>query len=222
VNPGTRAERFPFRWEIQNFVKQYVDDGPHDFPEKISTLLALDRRLEIGFENLDASFRYIGPQSFTYDTIDPYKVFLLNCVYHLCACVLHSSIVPLFSTAASDPQISKKFVRMSAGEAFKHSMLIIDMAAGFLSISPDISRLSSVTGYALFVSSSVQFKSLSAQGRLYNQRTSRFNAALLILKHLKGYWRPLQGLVHTHIPCLSTPLIEIVDEPWYSFLLGKH
>jgi hypothetical protein len=217
----TGTERF-FRWEIQNFVKQHVDSDLHDFPKKISTLLALDRHLEIGFENLHTDFRYIGPQSFANDTIDPYKVFLLNCVYHLCACVLHSTIVPVFSTAASDPQISKKFVRLSAEESVKHSMLIIDMAAAFLSISPDISRLSSVTGYALFVSSSIQFKSLSAQGILHNQRISRFNAALLILKHLKVYWHPLRGLVHTHIPCLSTPLIGIVDEPWYSFLLSKH
>jgi hypothetical protein len=122
-------------------------------------------------------------------------LFSLHCIYHLCACILHSSIVPIFSSVASDPQISKRFISMSAKEAIKHSTIVVDMATTFLNICTDATRLSGITGYALFVSSSVQFKSLSAQGKLQSHGVGRCNAALLILQHLKEYSRPLQGIV---------------------------
>ena len=96
----------------------------------------------------------------------------------------------------SDPQISKKLTRMSAEEAIKHSIAVIDMATTFLNLRLDESRLSGVIGYALFVSSSVQFKSLSAQDKLRSQGTSRCNAAILILRRLKDFSRPLQCIVY--------------------------
>jgi len=191
---GELVKIFSLWWEIQHFVKQYVDNYPGDSLKRISTLLALDRRLEIFFENLHPDFRYLGLSSFTSLKTDPCRLFSLHCIYHLCACVLHSSIVPIFSGTPSDPQISKKLARMSAEEAVKHSMITIDMAMAFLSICPDKSRLSGITGYALFVSSTVQFKSLSAQGKLQSQGTSRCNAAILILEQLKEYWCPLRGM----------------------------
>jgi hypothetical protein len=90
---------------------------------------------------------------------------------------------------------------MSAEEAIRHSTLVIDMATTFVNIFTDMTRLSGTTGYALFVSSSVQFKSLSAQGKLQSHGISRYNAAILMLQHLKEYSRPLQGLVfYSHYP----------------------
>jgi len=84
---------------------------------------------------------------------------------------------------------------MSAKEAIKHSTIIIDMATTFLNICTDVTRLSGITGYALFVSSFIQFKSLSAQGKLQSHGISRCNAAILMLQHLKEYSRPLQEIV---------------------------
>jgi hypothetical protein len=90
---------------------------------------------------------------------------------------------------------------MSAKEAIRHSTIVIDMATTFLNICTDVTRLSGITGYALFVCSSVQFKSLSAQGKLQSHGISRYNAAILMLQHLKEYSRPLQGIVfYPHYP----------------------
>ena len=172
-----------------------MDSSHHDSCNKVPTFLLLDRRLEIFLEKLHPDFRYLGLSSLTPLKTDPYRLFSLHCIYHLCACILHSSIVPVFSSVASDPQISKRFIRMSAKEAIKHSTIIVDMATTFLNICTAVTRSSGITGYALFVSSSVQFKSLTAQGKLQSHGVGRCNAALSMLQHLKEYSHPLQGIV---------------------------
>jgi hypothetical protein len=116
------------------------------------------------------------------------------CVYHLSVIVLHSSIVPIFSSTRSDPHISKKLVGLSVKEAVQHSKLVIDMARIFLGF-PDKSRLPGVAGYALFVSASIQVKSLKAQGKLQSQVPSCCDAAISILDDLKEYCVPLRDLV---------------------------
>lgn len=160
----------------------------------LSTLLALDRRLEVFFENLHPDFRNFGLESLRSPKTDPYKLFTMLCVYHLSIIVLHSSIVPIFSSTLSDLDISKKFVRLSAKEALQHSKLVIDMARIFVGC-PDISRLPGIAGYALFVSASIQLKSLSAQGKLQSQGPGCCNAAVSILGYLKEYCIPLHDLV---------------------------
>lgn len=69
------------------------------------------------------------------------------------------------------------------------------MASMFLRNEPDISRLPSISGYAMFVASTVYFKSLVAQRKVQLQNISRLTAALYILQNLKLYWTTLQKLV---------------------------
>jgi hypothetical protein len=187
------------RWDIQRFVRQNVDSS-YDSLRRVSRLVILDRRLEIFFENLHPDFRYPGLASFTSPKTDPYRLFSLLCLSNLCACALYSSIVPVFSGTPSDSRIPKKLSGMYAEEAVKCSMFIADIATAFLGICPDISRLSGLSGYALFVSCSVQFKALSAQGQLQSKGTGHCNAAISILKHLKEHSHPLQGIVHCPTP----------------------
>lgn len=165
-----------------------------DSVNALSTLLALDRRLEVFFEKLHPDFMHFGPESLTSPKTDPYKLFTMLCVYHLSIIVLHSSVVPIFSSTPPDSDISKKLVRLSAKEAVQHSKLVVDMAKAFLGF-PDKSRLPGIAGYALFVSATIQLKSLSAQGKLQSQGASYCNAAILVLDYLKEYCIPLQDLV---------------------------
>jgi hypothetical protein len=188
------------RWQIQRFVRRYQDGQSSDPSDRLQEFLKLDRRLETVFENLHADFKYSGPASFISPKLDLYTLFSLQCLYRLCACVLHSSLVPLFSSIPSDPEISKKVVRMCAEEAVKHSVITLDMATAFLNTRPDKSRLSSMTGYAMFVSSAVQIRSLGVQGKL-GTHAGHLKAAIAILRHLNEYWAPLRGLVSNFI-CL--------------------
>jgi hypothetical protein len=94
-----------------------------------------------------------------------------------------------------NPYISKKAVRLSAEESVKHAAVVLDMATAFMSSRPDISRLQSMVGFAMFVASTIQFKSLVAQRKLQIYGTGRFKAAIMILDRLKEYWDPLQGSV---------------------------
>jgi hypothetical protein len=182
------------RWQIQRFVGRYQDGHSRDPSDRLQEFLKLDRRLETLSENLHTDFKYSGPSSFTSPKLDPYTLFSLQCLYRLCACALHSSLVPLFSSTPSDPEISKKLVRMCAEEAVKHSMITLDMATAFLNTRPDKSRLSSMTGYAMFVSSAVKIRSLGAQGKL-RTHAGHLKAAITILRYLNEYWSPLRGLV---------------------------
>ena len=182
------------RWEIQHFVKHegYNSADPYG---RISTLFELDRRLEIVFENFHADLQYHQAGSFASSKVDPYQLFSIHGLYRLCACTLHTSIVPLFSESPSTPWISKKLVRMSAEESVKHALLLLDMASSFLAIRPDISRLPSISGYAMFVACTVHFKSLVAQSRLQKYGTNRVKGAVCVLEQLKAYWATNQDLV---------------------------
>lgn len=70
------------------------------------------------------------------------------------------------------------------------------MATAFLSTNPDVARLPSTTGYAMFVAVTLHFKSIVAQRKLRNPGVlSRFKAALYILDRLKMYWSTIGALV---------------------------
>ncbi|KAL5315282.1 hypothetical protein ACEPPN_016149 [Leptodophora sp. 'Broadleaf-Isolate-01'] len=190
---GELVKLFNLWWEIQHFVK-HKGSNPADPSGRIATLFELDRRLGIVFENFHPDLRYQQADSLTSAKLDPYRLFSIHCLYRLCACALHTSIVPLFSESPSTPLVSKKLVRISAEESVKHASLMLDMASVLLTTRPDISRLPSIIGYAMFVACTVHFKSLVAQRRLQKYGTSRFRGAVCILEQLKEYWATNQGL----------------------------
>jgi hypothetical protein len=103
--------------------------------------------------------------------------------------------VPVFSRIASDHHIPKKLSRMSAEDAVKHSLSLIEIATSFLNYSQEKSRLPSMVGYAMFVACTIRIKSLEAQGRLDNNGWVHMQPAMSILKQLKEYWSPLTLLV---------------------------
>ena len=84
---------------------------------------------------------------------------------------------------------------MSAEQVVKHSMTALEMTAAFLSFDPDLSRLSAITGYILFVVSDLQLKAIIAQGKQWSQGLSSCYSALIVLQKLKGHILPLQSMV---------------------------
>jgi hypothetical protein len=199
-----------YRWEIQHYVKTCNStpseriNNPKTISLKFATFFELDRRLSLVYENLHPDLRYLDASTFTSTKADPYKLFQLHCLYRLCACALHSSVVPLFSsTPSTNTTASYKLVRLSAEEAVKHATIALNMATAFLStIRPDISRLPSITGFAMYVASVIHVKSLVAQRKLSSSPSNttnsshirRLRAAVSILARLKDYWVTLNGL----------------------------
>jgi hypothetical protein len=86
-------------------------------------------------------------------------------------------------------------MRLSAEESVKHAAIVLNMAMSFIGSRPDISRLPSIVGFAMFVASTIQFKSLLAQRKLQTYGVGHFKAAIIILDHLRVYWDSLEGLV---------------------------
>lgn len=173
-----------------------MDAGPLDSLKRLSQLQELDQQLELIHDNLNPDFQYIDQSSFANREVrHSYQLFSVHVLYHLCVCTLHSSIVPVFSNIPPDPRISKKLTRLSAEEAVKHSLNLCNMATEFLGIIPDKSRCPSFTAYGMFVATSIQFKSMGAQGLLRNDSIGRLYPAISILQCVKRIWRPLEGLV---------------------------
>ncbi|CZR66494.1 uncharacterized protein PAC_16395 [Phialocephala subalpina] len=191
---GELVKLYCLWWEIQHFIKQHNDTKLSDSSAKFAALLELDQRLRLVFEHHHPNLRYLNASSFKSGKIDAYKLFSLHSLYHLCACALHSSIVPVFSDITTTPLLPKTFVRLSAQESVNHAVLTLDMATAFIDIRPDTSRLPSIMGYAMFVASTVHFKSLVAQRKFRAHGLGRFKAAISILERLKEYWTPLQAM----------------------------
>jgi len=103
--------------------------------------------------------------------------------------------VPVFSDFVKNPAVSGSLLRLSALESVNHAVLILDMATTFMNNRLETSRLPSIVGYAMFVASTIHFKSLVAQGKLRAHGLGRSKAAVSILGRLKEYWVPLRGLV---------------------------
>jgi hypothetical protein len=144
---------------------------------------------------MHSDFHYKSSASFTSPNVDPYRLFSLQSLYHLCVCALHSSIVPIFSSTASDSRISKKLICLSAEEAVKHSLIIADLATAALAAQLDMSTMSGINGFAMFFCSDIQFKSLVAQRKLRNHGIAHLHAAMTILKEVKGNWHTLNSMV---------------------------
>lgn len=192
------------RWEIQHFVRQRADNSQHNTLQRASEFLVLDRRLEDFGEKLYPDFDNLSLSTLTLpkNDTDSHWVFALHCVYNLSVCVLHSSVVPVFSGMMADPQVPKRFLRTSAEAAIKHATTIVQVAATFLNICDDVSRLPGITGYALFVSCSVQFIYLKAQGKLQSHGIGHCDGALSLLQSLKEYSCPLQRMVGLSSTCV--------------------
>jgi len=161
----------------------------------IAEIFEFDRRLGKVFEEFHPDLQYVNADTFLSPKIDKYRLFALHTLFRSTNCALHSSTVPLFSNTPRNPHFSKKAVRLSAEESVKHSALILDMATAFMSSRPDISRLTSLVGFAMFVATTIQLKSLIVQRKLQTYGTGRFRAAITILDHMRRYWNSLQNFV---------------------------
>ncbi|KAH8810679.1 hypothetical protein F5884DRAFT_258528 [Xylogone sp. PMI_703] len=180
-------------WEIQHFIKLKDENNqPTVSAQKLPQFFDLDRRLNSVFDNLHPHLQYINSNLSPSQNGDPYKLFSLHNLYHLCACTLHSSIVPLFSDMPNSAKISKRIVSLSVQDSIRHAMILLDMATVFMGARLDVSRLPSITGYAMFVAAAIHFKSLVSQRKFKSQNIGRFKAALFILHELKKYWTTLQ------------------------------
>ncbi|KAG0647553.1 hypothetical protein D0Z07_6611 [Hyphodiscus hymeniophilus] len=181
-------------WEVQRFLSLPCEDTLHEASSKIAAIHELDHRLGKVLDNLHPHLQYTNATTFASPKIDKYRLFSIHTLYRATCCALYSSIVPLFANTPINPHVSKKTVRLAAEESVKHAAVILDMATALMSSRPDISRLPSMVGFAMFVASTIQFKSLGAQRKLQTYGTGRFKAAIVVLDCLKEYWDSLQGL----------------------------
>ena len=185
------------RWEVQRFVRKKRQCSSDVTSALISDYLSVEKHLKAAHQSLHFGFHYETDVQFRNPVVDPYGLYLLNSLYHLCACVLYSSIEPILSACSADTQISSQVLCTSDPEAIRHSNLMSKMSAAFMDAGLDHSRLSPAVGYSAFMSCLVRATPRYAQENPppYELRVQSHSGAMDILKRLKEYWKPLQRLV---------------------------
>lgn len=181
------------RWEIQRAVKAYAENPSKDFSKTTGNIQDLDHRLDQAHERL---LSYGTPEvPCSTSSSESYLLFSVLCLYHLCACTLTSTMVPLFSNIPSNPLVSKKMSRICAEDAIRHASELLELAAKFVVNQADAARLPSTIGFAMFVASTIHFRTLGAQNKLRSHGLDKIHPAIVMVQELKSYWRPLSGPV---------------------------
>ncbi|KAF4631962.1 hypothetical protein G7Y89_g6167 [Cudoniella acicularis] len=98
------ANLFSIWVEIRTFVRVYESAKPDRVPEMVSAFFELDAKLHLALEHLDPTIRYSNVAAFTSPKVNPYLLFWWHGLYRLCACTLHSFLVPLFSNKPTPSQ----------------------------------------------------------------------------------------------------------------------
>jgi hypothetical protein len=177
--------------------------------DHVSILYKLDQRLTIIMNGLPKELK--RPPGFRFSDYghDPHKFFGLHSLYYQSRCVLHSSIVPVFSgTENKDPErcIPDELVKLSARTAMRYSSEYVGMAMDYLSINPDVSRCWGFIGFSVFVCTSIQLTFWNFHGDFLLKRGDwRVFAVLSILRTAKKWWAPLERLVCFPFPCIFSP-----------------
>lgn len=142
------------------------------------------------------------------DAADARLLEIFDALYHLAQMTLHSKAVPFFSGRACEALIPSEVSRNCARTMLTHADSYTKLLSPYLEGLLDVTTLSPLVGFGLFVSASV-FLAVEtfAQGRYVNDaregmdtsgtktRLPSLQAIVSVLATLRKYWKVLQAPV---------------------------
>lgn len=137
----------------------------------------------------------LGRQSSRLSSAGQGRIFSLTYLYHLCVVYLHSSVVPVLSCTTQNLPISRAMIRLSAEQAWEHSVSLTTMTDQFIAGKAAISKSWAVVGYGAYVCAAIQLRRLLALGVLTHQRLQDTKVHLHLTGELSKYWMTLRPLV---------------------------
>jgi hypothetical protein len=116
----------------------------------------------------------------------------LQVMYHMSLCVLHSSIVPLFSWSSNDEAPSYAS-QLSAQKAFEHANNISSILA---STSFPPSRLAGLAGYTAYAACAIQIPYLRCLNPVIKQQAhTNVSTNINVLRGVGVHWKFIELLV---------------------------
>lgn len=121
--------------------------------------------------------------------------FSLAYLYHTSVCYLHSSIVPALSGKTNLPYISRKMKRKAVTQVLRHSKIMTDMTATFMSQTVDLSKLWPIVGYGAHLCATIQMRCYTCIKNPSIFPVEPIRVHLRLCDELTRHWAPLQEMV---------------------------
>jgi hypothetical protein len=179
------------RSEVHQLVKQTNITWAH----RLASIQSIDGRIRDWRARLHPSLT-INLADAPSDTLP--NLLLLHIVHHLSLCVLHSSVVPLFSWSTNDgaPQYAQQ---LSAQVAFDNANAIASHFEAAQNAGCSPSRMAGLAGYAAYCACAVQIPFLWSTMLDMKQRMRKnLSTNLGVLRGIGEHWKFIELLVSFH------------------------
>jgi hypothetical protein len=167
----------------RTMVHQYIRKAERDWSTRVTSIQTLDGKIETWWAKVSPSLK-VNPT-------EP-SLLTLQVMYHMSLCVLHSSIVPLFSWSSNDEAPSYAS-QLSAQKAFEHANSISAILAS-MPFPP--SRLPGLASYTAYAACAIQVPFLRCLNPVIKQQAH--TNVLTNIKVLRGagvHWKFIELLV---------------------------
>jgi hypothetical protein len=164
-------------------VHQYIRKAEQDWSTQLTSIQTLDGKIQDWWSKVSPSLK-VSPS-------DP-ALLTLQILYHMCLCVLHSSMVPLFSWSSVDeaPSYARQ---LSAQTAFEHANSISSILAS-TPLPP--SRVPGLAGYAAYAACAIQVPFLRCLDPVIKRQAhANVSTNLNVLQGAGIHWKFIELLV---------------------------
>lgn len=169
-----------------------VKKSETDWTQRLASIQALDGRIHEWWSKLHQSFQ-ISLAEISSNVLP--NLLPIHITYHSCLCVLHSSIVPLFSCSTIEGA-SPYAQQLSAQSALHHANAISSLLGGSQEVQFDPAKMSSFIGYTAYCACAVQIPFLWCIKPEVKQRAhANLLINLGIIQGISKHWKFIELLV---------------------------
>jgi hypothetical protein len=182
----------------RTMVHQYIRKAEQDCSNRLASIQTLDGKIQDWWSKVSPSLK-VSPS-------DP-ALLTLQVGYHMSLCVLHSSIIPLFSWSSIDeaPAYARQ---LSARTAFEHANSISSIMA---STPFPPSRIPGLAGYAAYAACAIQIPFLRClDPEIKRQMHTNVSANLNVLQGVGVHWKFIEILVSLKEPTKRNFEIDLI------------
>ncbi|OAQ71000.1 transcription factor [Pochonia chlamydosporia 170] len=173
-------------------VHKFIQSTELEFGERLATIQAMDTELRKWRNSLPEVFTFTETKARNCDPSALSQVLLINVLFHQSLCVLHASIIPLFTFCRVSPGHGDAQTR-SAQTAFDHAKHISSLLQKCA--TSHNKDQSGFIGYSAYCSSAIQLPFLWCQATDVAARvTTNIKTNSLVMSRVGKRWKLVAGL----------------------------
>ncbi|KPM45635.1 hypothetical protein AK830_g918 [Neonectria ditissima] len=189
-------------WRISDLHKvvSLVKSRESGFSTRLTSIYALEESVSNWWETVHSDFK-LTPSDISALPLDALpKIFLVNLVFHQSLCVLHASIVPLFSWGSGGHSSTAR--QLSAQVAFEHACTVSELMKTVLSTYPRLSAMPSFVAYVAYSGCAIQMPFMWCLNSEVKERAhANVRANVKMIHTMASYWK-FAELLKIHVRCL--------------------